>query len=155
MSSSSDNTGKKMIILKSSDGETFEVEEAVMLESQTIKHMVEDGCADSVIPLLNVRGTILSMVIEYLKKHVEAKTTEDDLKNWDVDFAKLGQDTLFDLLMAANYLDIKSLLDLLCQTVADMIKGKSPEEIRQTFRIQDDFTPEEEEEIRTETPRAF
>lgn len=75
MSSSSDNTGKKMIILKSSDGETFEVEEAVMLESQTIKHMVEDGCADSVIPLLNVRGTILSMVIRVLE---EARGGQDD-----------------------------------------------------------------------------
>ncbi|KAF8742588.1 hypothetical protein HU200_013592 [Digitaria exilis] len=52
--------------------------------------------------------------------------------------------------MAANYLDIKGLLDLTCQTVADMIKGKSPEEVRKTFNIVNDFTPEEEEEVRRE-----
>jgi S-phase kinase-associated protein 1 len=31
-----------------------------------------------------------------------------------------------------------------------MIKNKSPDEIRQTFNIQNDFTPEEEEQVRKE-----
>ena len=56
---------------------------------------------------------------------------------------------------AANYLNIKSLLDLTCQTVADVIKGKTPEEIRKTFNIKNDFTPEEEEEVRRENAWAF
>lgn len=59
------------------------------------------------------------------------------------------------LLQAANYLNIKNLLDLTCQTVADMIKGKTPEEIRKTFNIKNDFTPEEEEEVRRENQWAF
>lgn len=37
-----------------------------------------------------------------------------------------------------------------CKTVANMIKGKSVEEIRKTFNIVNDFTPEEEEQIRKE-----
>jgi len=55
---------------------------------------------------------------------------------------------------AANYMDIKALLDVGCKTVANMIKGKSPEEIRKTFNIQNDFTPEEEEQIRRENEWA-
>ncbi|KAI8016529.1 SKP1-like protein 1B [Camellia lanceoleosa] len=60
----------RKIILKSSDGETFEVDEAVALESQTIKHMIGDDCADNGIPLPNVTSKILLKVIEYCKKHV-------------------------------------------------------------------------------------
>ncbi|XP_031127190.1 SKP1-like protein 1A [Ipomoea triloba] len=154
-------SSSKMIVLKSSDGETFEVEEAVALESQTIKHMIEDDCADTVIPLPNVTSKILAKVIEYCKRHVEAaaktedKPGDDDLKTFDADFVKVDQATLFDLILAANYLNIKSLLDLTCQTVADMIKGKTPEEIRKTFNIKNDFTPEEEEEVRRENAWAF
>ncbi|GMP44652.1 hypothetical protein CsSME_00013490 [Camellia sinensis var. sinensis] len=152
----------RKIILKSSDGETFEVDEVVALESQTIKHMIEDDCADNGIPLPNVTSKILSKVIEYCKKHVEtpksedrATGVEDELKTFDIEFVKVDQGTLFDLILAANYLNIKSLLDLTCQTVADMIKGKTPEEIRKTFNIQNDFTPEEEEEVRRENQWAF
>ncbi|KAI4327770.1 hypothetical protein L6164_020194 [Bauhinia variegata] len=150
----------RKITLKSSDGEAFEVDEAVALESQTIKHMIEDDCADSGIPLPNVTSKILAKVIEYCKKHVEAsnpeeKSSEEDLKAWDVEFVRVDQATLFDLILAANYLNIKSLLDLTCQTVADMIKGKTPEEIRKTFNIKNDFSPEEEEEVRRENQWAF
>lgn len=35
-----------------------------------------------------------------------------------------------------------------------MIKGKQPEEIRKLFNIHNDFTPEEEAQIRRENVRA-
>ncbi|BFG20856.1 hypothetical protein CerSpe_071300 [Prunus speciosa] len=152
---------KKKITLKSSDDEIFEVEEAVAVQSQTIKHMVEDNCANNAIPLPNVTSSTLAKVIEYCKKHHEeeeaanGENREEILKNWDAMFVKVDQSILFALILAANYLNIKSLLDLTCQVAADMIKGKTPEEIRKTFNIMNDFTPEEEEEIRKENQWAF
>ncbi|KAF6164039.1 hypothetical protein GIB67_028743 [Kingdonia uniflora] len=171
----------KKITLNSSDGESFEVDQVVAEESQTIKHLIEDDCADNPVPLPNVTSKILAKVIEYCKKHVESPKSEDkavdeELKTWDAEFVKVDQATLFDLILgfahnlkldiaihvnilgvkcAANYLNIKNLLDLTCQTVADMIKGKTPEEIRKTFNIKNDFTPEEEEEVRRENQWAF
>ncbi|KAJ0257442.1 SKP1-like protein 4 [Hirschfeldia incana] len=158
----------KKIILKSSDGESFEVDEAVALESQTIKHMVEDDCIADGIPLPNVTSAILARVIEYCKKHVDAAAeanagdkdiygnTEDaELKNWDAEFVKVDQPTLFDLILAANYLNISGLLDLTCKTVADMMVGKTPDQMREHFNIKNDYTAEEEAEIRKENAWAF
>ncbi|CAJ2655384.1 SKP1-like protein 1A [Trifolium pratense] len=161
MASTSENTSEKKILLKSSDGETFEVEQAIAVQSQTIKHMIDDNCADETgIPIPNVTGKIMAKVIEYCKKHVETpsfeeKPSEEDLTKFDTDFITVDQPTLFDLILAANYLDIKGLLDLGCKTVADMMRGKKPEEIRKTFNIKNDYSPEEEAEVRRENQWAF
>lgn len=113
------------------------------------------------VPLPNVNAKILAKVIEYCQQHVpagdESKSlkTEEELKAYDAEFCKVDQGTLFELILAANYLNIKPLLDLTCLTVANMIKGKQPEEIRKLFNIVNDFTPEEEEEVRRENQWAF
>ena len=62
----------------------------------------------------------------------------------------MEQETLFELILAANYMHIKPLLDLPCASIASMIKGKTPEDIRKTFSIVNDLTPEEEAQIREE-----
>jgi S-phase kinase-associated protein 1 len=54
---------------------------------------------------------------------------------WDAKFVDIEQETLFELILAANYMDVKSLLDLTCAKVASMIKGKTPEQIRKTASI--------------------
>uniref|UniRef100_A0A453R7M5 SKP1 component dimerisation domain-containing protein n=1 Tax=Aegilops tauschii subsp. strangulata TaxID=200361 RepID=A0A453R7M5_AEGTS len=84
-----------------------------------------------------------------------AAAPAEDLKSFDAEFVKVDRATLFDLILAANYLNIKGLLDLTCQTVADMIKDNTPEEIRKIFNIKNDFTPEEEAEVRKENQWAF
>jgi len=47
-------------------------------------------------------------------------------------------------LQAANYLNIKNLLDLTCQCVHDMIKGETLAEICKTFYIKDQSNDKEE-----------
>jgi len=74
-----------------------------------------------------------------------------DLPEWERNFtSSLDSPTLFDVILASNYLVISRLTDITCKTVANMIKGKTPEEIRKTFNIKNDFTPEEEEAVRKE-----
>merc|ERR1712037_187707 len=137
---------------------------AIAKQSVTIKNMLEDMGVESqtndTVPLPNVTGHILQMVIDWADHHKDDPPQDeedenkekkiDDIPPWDVDFLKVDQGTLFELILAANYLDIKGLLDLTCKTVAGMIKGKTDEEIRQTFNIKLDFTPAELEQVRKE-----
>ncbi|XP_010253008.1 PREDICTED: SKP1-like protein 5 [Nelumbo nucifera] len=63
---------------------------------EMFKQMVEDGFGVDVILLLNVSSNILPKVIDYCRKHVDV-------------------DELYRLIISANYLHIKGLLDLTCQ----------------------------------------
>ncbi|KAJ2129927.1 hypothetical protein IW136_005704, partial [Coemansia sp. RSA 678] len=65
---------------------------------------------------------------------------------WDEQFMKVDQEMLFKILLASNYMDIKPLLDLGCKTVANMISGKTAEEIRTMFDITDELTDKEKEQ---------
>ncbi|KAJ4794748.1 Skp1-related protein [Rhynchospora pubera] len=84
-----------------------------------------------------------------------AAKLKKDLEDWDKAFINIDNDTLFYLILAANYLDVAGLFDLACRAVADQIKGRHPEKIRRTFNIENDFSPEEEEEIRKECSWAL
>ncbi|KAK5182205.1 hypothetical protein LTR44_005216 [Exophiala sp. CCFEE 6388] len=158
----------KNLILQSSDSEDISVEREVAERSVLIKNMVGDlgeEAMEEPIPIPNVNAAVLKKVIEWCQhhKHDPPSTNEDDsdsrkkttdIEEWDQKFMQVDQEMLFEIILAANYLDIKALLDVGCKTVANMIKGKSPEEIRKTFNIQNDFTPEEEDQIRRENEWA-
>ncbi|OMJ19842.1 E3 ubiquitin ligase complex SCF subunit sconC [Smittium culicis] len=155
-----------MVVLTASDGQTFTVDRAVAQQSLLIKSMLEDiGDSNDPIPIPNVTAEVLKKVIEYCDYHKNDEpqtTTEDDtvgsgnsaIDAWDSEFINVDQEMLFELLLASNYLNIGSLLDLGCKTVANMMKNKSAEEIRKQFNIPNDFTPEEEEQIRRENEWA-
>ncbi|KAF8366304.1 hypothetical protein PRIPAC_84133 [Pristionchus pacificus] len=64
---------------------------------------------------------------------------------------EIGNEDLFDLITAANYLEIEEILDIGCKKVADKFKNKSPADIRKTFGIVDDLSNEEDEQIRMES----
>ncbi len=68
----------------------------------------------------------------------------NNISEWDIEFFLLvDQQTIFQLMYAADYLNIDRLLDVIFKTVASMIKDKSPEDIRTTFNIKNDLAVEE------------
>lgn len=148
------------VILESADQPpvVFEVSRKAAELSVTWKNMLEDietGDNDTDaprIPVPNITGAILQKVVEYCHHYADTPLAGagPEINEWDKEFCQVEQVTLFEMIVAANFLDIKPLLDLTCRTVANMIKGKKPNEIRELFNIKNDFSPEEEEQVRKE-----
>jgi S-phase kinase-associated protein 1 len=179
MTSSPENThcttttdeDKRMIQVVSSDGQNFNIPvRDIISASKTVSSLVEDSGIEEAVPLPNVSSKVLAKVLTYIRFHMSTEPDEFTKRNKDDDKAIIKEDVaafdtqfvkevdqcmLFDLILAANYLNIRTLLELTCQTVANMIKGKSTEEMREMFNIKNDFTPEEEEEVKRENQWAF
>ena len=152
---------EKMITLVSSDGEKMQISAKAAQRSQLVKGIIEDYPDDAEVPLNNVKSNILKKIKEYLEHYQESDPKEierplasqnyqDCVEPWDYEFINVDLDLIFEIILAANYMDIKPLLELASSKIASIIKGKTPEEIRKTFNIQNDFTPEEEQQIRDE-----
>ena len=140
-------TSRHVTLVVGAEGTTFDVDANVARLSVTLRDLMDDVGSDQAIPVPNVAPDTMAKVVEWCARH--ASNTEDAA--WCGPWvAQLSQSDMFDLMMAANYLNIKPLFDNLCETLAGMMKGKTPEEIRATFNIENDFTPEQEAEVRRE-----
>lgn len=151
----------KTITLVSSDGEKLRISAKAAQRSQLVKGIIEDYPDDAEVPLTNVKSNVLKKIKDYLEHYADSEPREVErplvsqnyqecVDSWDFEYINVDLDLVFEIILAANYMDIKSLLELASSKVASIIKGKSPEEIRKTFNIQNDFTPEEEQQIREE-----
>ena len=150
-----------MLTLVSSEGEKMQISVKAAQRSQMIKRIIDDFPNETEIPLNNVKSNILKKIKEYLDhyqdtdpKEIErplaSQNYQECVDPWDFEFINVDLDLIFEIMLASNYMDIKPLLELATSKVASIIKGKTPEEIRKTFNIQKEFTPEEQLQIREE-----
>lgn len=139
------------IKLVSQEGEVFEVTKRTAFMSLTVKNILNDADAgaDMKVPLPVVDAATLSKVIEYCN-FMKDKIDEHRNEEWEKRFIDLEDEAIFKIIIAANYMEIKQLLDLACEKVASEIRGKSVEQIRERFNLKNDYTPEEEEEVKRE-----
>lgn len=105
------------------------------LVATTIDDDDEDDDEDNVreIPLPNVKNAVLIKVIEYcthykeeamnpIKTPLQSSKLEELVQAWYVNFVKVEKDFLFELVTAANFMDIKPMLDLTVLAVCIFIK---------------------------------
>ncbi|CAG5074119.1 Similar to Skp1: S-phase kinase-associated protein 1 (Rattus norvegicus) [Cotesia congregata] len=153
-----------IIKLKSNDGVVFKVDVEILKCSTTIKTMLESLGEDETdeevpIPLPIINSVILDKIIQWAihykndlpfeENNEDAYSVKtDDMCAWNAEFFKMEQGMLLDLIEAANYLDIKPLMETICKTIAHKMKGKTTEQLRTQFGAVNDFTPEEEEKVR-------
>lgn len=148
---------EKKVKMRTSDGQLFEEPLDLMQRSVHIKNITDDSLEDEV-PLPEITAATMRFVIEFLKHlkegnpppEIEKPLRSNDLKDvtteWYANFIDKDDDTVQDIILAANFLDIKELLALSCAKMGSVIRGLTIPEFRKRFNIENDFTPEEEAE---------
>jgi len=119
--------------------------------SNTIMDIMGDCSSPDVIPLMNddTDKKTFEKVVYYCKQKLDHSDSKD--QDWKFVFFKNLQPTdLYHLTMVANFLDIPDLFEDVTTAVAHTMKGKTPEEIRKTWNIEADLTPDEIEQIKRE-----
>lgn len=143
-----------MPYLAAADGVRIAASKAAVAMSGTITNILADIQLDDdeAIPLPNVDGPTLAWIMTWCEEKATLPSTqpEEATVKTDARCLALSRTELFDVILAANYLNIESLLKASTKVVADTLKGKTVEEIRKAYGIVNDFTPEEEEAIRRE-----
>jgi S-phase kinase-associated protein 1 len=150
------------ISIRTSDGKEYSVENSIITQSQLIKKMLEDLENVDTIPLENINSSTFDVILEYATQHKDdivpeepveksiEDLTEEDLRLLDIEHKKL-----FEIIVAANYLDFPSLLDVGCRIVAKRIRGKTVEEIQTEFEIPKEhhYSPEERKAMEEEVAK--
>ena len=127
----------QMQTIITNEGRTFEVSDETALKlGKLLQAVMEDTDTSDGIPLSNVDGA----VFEILLGIVQGTTQEKQL-----DVRKM-----IEVMEAANFLNNQEILDKLAPLVADQIRGKTAEQIRNLLGLEDDFTEEERREIEKE-----
>ena len=149
------------VVLITSDGARVAVSKAFVAMSGVLS-AYEDRAE---IDVPKVSKLDIDLIAEYLDYHcymaprpitkpLSSERIEDAVEYpWDAEFVnRLEECTLIDLANASNYLDVACVFDLCCAKIATLFKGKKVEELKERYNIQEDLTPEMEEQILKENP---
>lgn len=131
--------------------------------SKLIRSILEDSSLNEEISIEYVSEATLNKIIEFCEHHnytapthpkypLQSNNISDALQDpWDVVYLQsLSKEQLIEIILASNYLDIKSLLEICLAGLAANFKGKEIEEISRDYAIIEDFTAEEEEKLRAD-----
>ena len=149
------NPEEQLIIIISSELIKIPIKLSAAKKSKFIYNYINDY-PNSELYLKDIRHPIIKKIKKYLEhymyktpKKIEMPLPNKDFKDcidkWDYDFINCDIETLLELMVAANFLDINSLLDLTSAKIASLIKGKNPDEIRRILNMENDIDEIEEQ----------
>ena len=102
------------------------------------------------IHLNNIDGDTLIKIKEYLDHYKEKnpkiipkplpkKDFKEVVNDWDYNYINIEIEKIFNIMLAANFLNIEPLINLTCAKISSLITGKKPEEIRRILGMGKDF----------------
>jgi len=166
-----DDSGDSFILV-SSDKQQFELDRKSAKLCKFIQVILQGDENAKIIDTPQVIGDILKVVVEYLKQHAGAEpdplpmpVRSTQMKDvtpfpWDGEWIdKFTPADVFEIILAANYLDVKSLLHLGCAKIATEIKKLPREEINKIIAEEEKYRKEQEknrdynQEAKTDEPK--
>lgn len=155
------------ITLISKDGQIFTTSIKFSQLSEFVARVIQDY-SNEPIELKQISSSTMQKILAYSHYHnftlpppPQRPLKSNDLSQnipdpWDVQFiSELAEEDLIDLISAANYLDMRSLLELCLASVANSFKDKTLDQLKQIYNIEEDLTPEVEEQLKREYPWAL
>lgn len=156
------------VVIKCAGGDLVPLPLEIAQQSRLVKNMIDvlkvqennveipcETLKKEVVELLAVSSVPLCPPLpqSWMESHKEDGADADEGKKFNPQlseqerrwFAELDEQRLYDVMMAANFLDVPHLLDKACETVAAMVRGRTPEEIREILGLKNDFSQEEYE----------
>ena len=152
---------EKIVKVKAADGKLVELSSKAASKSSVLRGLMEDFPDNDELPLPQntVNGNELEKIKQYLihyqdideppkiAKPLKSNNFKECCENeWDYNFLGDNNNEILALIRAANYLDIKPLLELASANVACKIRGTTTESIRKDFGI-DNINNDEEKQI--------
>ncbi|CAA0820766.1 SKP1-like protein 21 [Striga hermonthica] len=138
---------KAYVWLQTSDDSIQQVEQEVAMYCPFICQEIHSGMGSSKnYPISlpsRVNPPMLSLILDYCRFHQVPGRSNKERKSFDEKFVRMDTKRLCALTSAADSLQLKPLVDITSRALARVIEGKTPEEIREIFRLPDDLTEEE------------
>ncbi|CAI4226247.1 unnamed protein product [Auanema sp. JU1783] len=166
-------TDKDMSIeFSTPDGGNKKVPRHMAEYSLMVKRMVELYCQDGplteAIPLLKLNSSTLNCLVDWMTKkannndasnssrsreshHISDERYDGDnrLQDWERNFfVNLPRKQLFQLMNAANYMEIPSLVESGSCFISERISGLDLDQIRSYMNLRSDFNDEEENSLK-------
>ena len=159
------------ITLQSKEKDNISVDIIVAKKSKTLRTMldvlgIESGDEEEIhetLPLASIRTPILRKIIDWCTKNkdkpdiIPSEMNKDvskpirkkirELDAFEKEYVKVSNSIVFEIILAANYLHIPGLLDLLGMHIASKITDRTTEEIVEEFNIPGDI-PEDKAEVK-------
>jgi len=146
-----DDQSLTLVSMEESSPQKFTINKKAAEMCKLVRSILEGDQSATEIPIKKVKGEILDLIVQYLNHHngkvpaeiakpirsVKMEKIVED--KWDADFINnMSKKVIFQVILGANYMDVPSLLHLGCAKIATLIKGKSPDEIKQILSDESD-----------------
>jgi S-phase kinase-associated protein 1 len=156
-----DEDFEDVLTLISRDEHRFSIPFRLIVVSDYLKHVFDADSSVQEIHLTHIESSTLKKIIDWIRyhEHIPPKNIPKPLPglelkrivgNWDAEFMDCDVDSVYELLLASNFLGIIPLLELCCAKIASLIVGKTSDKIKEAFGLPEDFSYEDEAKIRKE-----